>query len=46
LWRYYIKHEELGGYWGKKQKVKKYRRCYMKTDDQKNLILRKLRYIL
>lgn len=45
LWRYYIKHEEVGGYWGRKQKVKRYRRCYMKTENQKNLILKKLGYI-
>lgn len=45
LWRYYIKHEELGGYWGKKQKVKKYRRCYMNTEGQKSLVLKKLGFV-
>jgi hypothetical protein len=45
LWRYYIKHEPVGGYWGIKQKVKRYRRCYMKTENQKNVILKKLGYI-
>jgi hypothetical protein len=41
-WKYQIVHEQLEGYWGKKQKVKKYRRCYMKTDDQRDKVLKRL----
>jgi len=44
-WKYYINHENLEGYWGKKQNIQKCRRCYMKTEEQKNLILEKLGYI-
>jgi hypothetical protein len=38
-WKYIIIHERLDGYWGKKQKVQRYRRCYMKTEEQKKLVL-------
>ena len=39
---YYIKHERLDGYWGKNGKTPKYRRCYIKTDEQKKLVLERL----
>jgi hypothetical protein len=41
-WRYYLEHEELFGYWGKKNKARRHRRCYMKTQEQKNKVLEKL----
>lgn len=41
-WEYYITHEAIGGYWGKNHKVKKYRRCYMKTEEQRNQVLKTL----
>ena len=41
VWRYYIEHEQIDGYWGKKNKVKKHRRCYL-TNEQKNQIVDKL----
>lgn len=30
------------GYWGEDHKIKKRRRCYMKTEDQRNQILKTL----
>jgi hypothetical protein len=39
-WKYYIVHEQMDGYWGKTQKIKKRRRCYIKTQDQTNQILK------
>lgn len=33
-WRFYVDHERVQGYWGKKTKIRKIRRCYMKTEDQ------------
>lgn len=32
--RYYVKHEYLGGYWGKttSKKIKRFRRCYFNRD--------------
>jgi len=41
-WSYLIVHEEIGGFWGKNKKVKRVRRCYMKTEDQTNQILKRL----
>jgi hypothetical protein len=41
-WQYRIVHEPLDGYWGKNQKIKRHRACYMKTDDQRKEVLRKL----
>lgn len=41
-WKYYIVHEPIEGYWGKNHKTKKHRRCYMKTQDQRNQVLKKL----
>ena len=35
-WRFYVDHEQVQGYWGKKTKIRKIRRCYMKTEDQDN----------
>ncbi len=35
-WKYYIAHEQIEGYWGKNHKIKKCRRCYIKTQDQIN----------
>jgi hypothetical protein len=40
-WRYYIEHEQIDGYWGKKNKNRKHRRCYL-TNDQKNALIKKL----
>jgi hypothetical protein len=39
-WKYFIVHEQIEGYWGKDHKIKKRRRCYMKTQDQTNQILK------
>jgi hypothetical protein len=39
-WKYFIVHEQIEGYWGKDHKIKKRRRCYMKTQDQTNEILK------
>jgi hypothetical protein len=39
-WKYYIVHEQIEGYWGKNHKIKKRRRCYMKTQDHTNKILK------
>ena len=39
-WKYYIVHEQIEGYWGKSHKIKKRRRCYIKTQDQTNQILK------
>jgi len=41
-WTYFIVHEPIEGYWGKNHKIKKRRRCYMKTQDQRNQILKRL----
>ena len=40
-WRSYIEHEQIDGYWGKKNKVRKHRRCYL-TNDQKNDLIKEL----
>jgi hypothetical protein len=39
-WKYYIAHEQIEGYWGKNHKIKKRRRCYIKTQDQINHVLK------
>lgn len=44
LWKYYINHENQEGYWGKKHNIRKCRRCYVKTEEQKKKILEKLGY--
>jgi len=41
-WTYYIVHEPIGGYWGKNHKTKKCRRCYIKTEEQRDQILKRL----
>ena len=41
-WKYYIVHEPIEGYWGKDHKFKKRRRCYMKTEQQRNQVLQSL----
>jgi hypothetical protein len=41
-WDYFIVHEQIEGFWGKNTKVKKRRRCYMKTEQQRSQILEKL----
>ena len=41
-WKYYIVHEPIEGYWGKNHKIKKHRRCYMKTQEQRTQVLKKL----
>jgi hypothetical protein len=41
-WDYFIVHEQIGGFWGKDHKIKKRRRCYMKTEQQRRQILTKL----
>jgi hypothetical protein len=43
IWKYFIVHEQLEGYWGRNHKIKRYRRCYMKTEEQRNEILEWLR---
>lgn len=32
-WSFYVDHERLQGCWGKKTKIRKVRRCYIKTED-------------
>jgi predicted RNA-binding Zn-ribbon protein involved in translation (DUF1610 family) len=39
-WKYLVVHEPTGGYWGKDHKVRRYRRCYMKTENQRMEILK------
>jgi hypothetical protein len=41
-WDYFIVHEQIEGFWGKNSKVKKRRRCYMKTEQQRSQILERL----
>jgi hypothetical protein len=41
-WDYFIVHEQLEGFWGKNCKIKRRRRCYMKTERQRRQILTKL----
>jgi hypothetical protein len=41
-WDYFIVHEQIEGFWGKNHKIKKRRRCYMKTEQQRNEILKRL----
>jgi hypothetical protein len=41
-WKYFIIHEPITGYWGKNHKIKKRRRCWMKTQDQRDQILKRL----
>lgn len=31
--RFYVKHEYIGGYWGKVEKVKRFRRCYFSREN-------------
>jgi len=43
---YVVVHEAIGGEWGRKGKVKRVRRCYIKEPNQRDIILKKLgRYI-
>ena len=41
IWKYFIVHENIEGYWGKKNKIRKYKRCYL-NDGQKNKLIKKL----
>jgi hypothetical protein len=41
-WSFLVAHEHLQGYWGKKTKIRKVRRCYMNTDDQENAVKKEL----
>jgi hypothetical protein len=41
-WKYFVVHEQIGGYWGKSHKIKKQRRCYLTTQSQRNEILKSL----
>ena len=41
IWKYFIVHEHIEGYWGKKNKIRKYKRCYL-NDEQKNELIKKL----
>jgi hypothetical protein len=41
-WSFYVAHEHLQGYWGKKTKIRKVRRCYMNTEDRENVIKKEL----
>ena len=41
-WSFYVAHEQVEGYWGKKTKIRKVRRCYIKSEDQKNAIKKEL----
>jgi len=40
-WKYHMVHEQIPGYWGK-SKIKRRRRCYVKTEAQRSQILMKL----
>jgi hypothetical protein len=43
---YYVAHEEIEGYWGKSQKSKRRRRCYIRDPKQRDILLKELgRYI-
>jgi hypothetical protein len=41
-WSFLVAHEHLQGYWGKKTKIRKVRRCYLNTEDQKNAVKKEL----
>lgn len=41
-WSFYVAHEHIQGYWGKKSKIRKVRRCYMKTENEGNAIKKEL----
>lgn len=41
-WNYFITHERLEGFWGKEKKIQKYRRCYLKAKEHKDLVLKRL----
>jgi hypothetical protein len=41
-WHYFIVHEQIEGFWGKNQKIKRRRRCYMRTERQRRQILTEL----
>jgi hypothetical protein len=45
-YRFYVAHENVQGYWGKKTKIRRLRRCYIKTDDQINVIKKELGIIV
>lgn len=40
-WKYHMVHEQIPGYWGK-TKIRRRRRCYLKTEAQRSQILKKL----
>jgi hypothetical protein len=43
---YFVAHEKLKGTWGREKTVAKLRRCYIKYQEQRNIVLKKLgRYI-
>lgn len=41
-WDYLIVHEQIKGFWGKDHKIKKQRRCYMTTEQQRDKVLKTL----
>jgi hypothetical protein len=41
-WSFYVAHEHVQGYWGKKTKIRKERRCHIKTYDQLKVIKKEL----
>jgi hypothetical protein len=44
--KYVVNHERTAGTWGKAQRVPRRRRCYIKTQEHRDIILMKLgRYI-
>jgi hypothetical protein len=43
---YYIAHEQIHGYWGKKSKIRRLKRCYITKLTHRNTVLKRLgRYI-
>jgi hypothetical protein len=46
LIKYVIRHEKIGGHWGKGRKISKVRQCYLFNEQERKVVLMKLkRYI-
>jgi hypothetical protein len=44
--RYYIRHKQIKGFWGRDKKMQRYERCYINDPVQRTILLKKLgRYI-
>jgi len=43
LIKYVVRHEKIGGHWGKGKKISKVRQCYLFSEQQRKEVLMKLR---